>query len=247
MSADRAENALEVRYLGKVVGWLNDREGDVRDVRVIKLDLDPEAEWLTPGAMWPSPSPIASGESHIFKIETVCWSIDAIRKASMVGDSYEQLVSMKTPPYAAVTLETTRDCERFTWAAVKLDTFLEYEWIFDYPQFVPADAPHDFTAEIETITKASPIFDAEEMRKMAEMYKAEPPVIKGFEPTGIFVDEASSISLDKWATDHGESIKEKWSRHTKPSEYISPSRLKSLWGYSLPSYYDGGILEVKGT
>lgn len=207
-------NAIEVRYQDKLVGWLDSHREGNKTPHCISLELAPTASWHEVGRAFPE---ILAGECRAFKIERMSWSIDGPMVASLAENRLRDTIARSVPAYAESFSSPEIAITRYSWSAVKLNTFEDYEWIFDYTGFVPIDGPRDLDTARYDITGP---FARDTRDKMSI------GSFGGVSADRVWIDEAVSAHeeyLKHWFTRKGIPGREEWSG-TKDREVVkSPS------------------------
>lgn len=133
MRRAREDNALEVIVDMKLVGWLTSFCNVAIDCKEITFErVQADATFGDVSEQRPL---------RLFKWNRVISNWDVARAGS-------GWIASQVPGYATALPDVARDQTLYTWRVVKL-TVDEYEWVFDHPDFEPANSKVDEEQLIE--------------------------------------------------------------------------------------------------
>jgi hypothetical protein len=146
---------LEVIFENKRVGLLHlDPVNDRAAVITITVKRQSEMTMNRFAVVVPS-KPIY--EQRNFKLKLREFLIDADKKPAMSEEEFGRVLVENVAPYAEMHKCSLRNADVYQWRALPLETFEDYEWIFDLPEFDPADAPLDLDASEHPVTSSSTV------------------------------------------------------------------------------------------
>lgn len=131
------KNAIEVYYLEALVGWVNGIDGAATQKRKISLFLNLSNLSEGTGPLWAEPHI----EERAFSVTYRVWSYSPYETHADPDEFRNKKNNL--PPYASEHRHEDEELVTWSWQILSVESFEEYEWLFDYPNFVPANAPDD--------------------------------------------------------------------------------------------------------